>query len=279
MKTKFRGFLDVSYIFSIIFLVGYALIALIPIIWMFLTSLKQQTDMFYWPPKIFFKPTFDHYHVVLMQSNFFAYLKNSIIVALIASTISLVFGSMCAYSISRFDFYGKKPLLFWILFTRLVPPLSLMIPLFLMIRQLGLYDQVLGLALVHCTFNLPITIWLMVTYFDDIPRPLEDAALVDGCNRWGVLYHIVLPLARPGLVATSIFNIIFSWNEFPFALMLTSRNAKTLPISITEWLVERGLLWGEMSAAGCMIIIPVCIFAILVQRKLVRGLTMGAVKG
>jgi len=278
MKTKFRSFLDVSYIFSIIFFVGYALIALIPIIWMFLTSLKQQTDMFYWPPKIFFKLTFEHYYVVLRQSAFFAYLKNSIIVALVSSTISIVFGSMCAYSISRFDFHGKKLLLFWVLFTRLIPPLSLIVPLFLVIRKFGLYDQVFGLALVHCSFSLPMTVLLMVTYFDEIPRPLEEAAFIDGCNQWGVLYHIVLPLAKPGLVATSIFNIVFSWNEFPFALMLTSRNARTLPISITEWLVERGLLWGEMSASGIMIIIPVCIFAMLVQRQLIRGLTMGAVK-
>ncbi|MBI4280405.1 MAG: carbohydrate ABC transporter permease [Armatimonadetes bacterium] len=259
-------------------LVAYIVISLVPLAWLLITSFKYQVDMFARPPRLLFTPTLDHYVTVLGKSNFPSYVKNSLLAGGLATGASLVIGSLCAYGIARFDFRGRGAILLWVLVVRLIPPLALIIPFYMMLRSLGLYDTVLGLGIVYLSLNLPLTVWLMTTYFAEVPVAVEEAAMVDGCSRIGALWRVVLPLTAPGLVATSVITLIFSWNEFPFALMLTAGEAKTAPVSITEWLVERGLLWGELSASGTLIILPVLIFAAFVQRHLVRGLTIGAVK-
>jgi ABC-type glycerol-3-phosphate transport system permease component len=259
-------------------LLVYALATLIPIVWLVVTSFKQQVDIFTYPPSLVFKPTLEHYRVVLQESSFLRYVRNSVLVAVISTGLSIALGCMAAYAITRASFRGKNLLMLMILTLRIVPPVALIVPLFMMLRATGLYDTVIGLGLVYLTFNVPVTIWLMKTYFADVPVSVEEAALIDGCSRFETLWRVVLPMAAPGLVATSVINIIFSWNEFPLALMLTGQAAKTAPVSITEWLVERGLLWGELAASGTLIVVPVIVFGLLVQRYLVRGLTMGAVK-
>lgn len=271
-KHKFGDFMGIN------ILLIYTLITMIPLIWLFITSIKDQINMFIYPPSIIFTPTLDHYKTVLQESNFLQCLFNSIITALISCGLSLIVGSMAAYSTVRVKSKQMEGFMFSVLLLRIIPPIAIIVPLFMMLRAAQLYDNVLGLAIVYLSFNMPTSIWLMRTYFNDIPVSVEESAMIDGCNRFQILWKIVLPIAAPGLAATSIINLIFSWNEFPLALMLTSRVAKTAPVSITEWLVERGLLWGEMAASGSLIIIPVVIFGLLVQRYLVNGLTMGAVK-
>jgi multiple sugar transport system permease protein len=256
----------------------YTLITMIPLIWLFITSFKNQIDMFTYPPSFIFAPTLEHYRTVLQESSFLSYLSNSIYTALISGGLSVIVGSMAAYGSVRAKSKHVDKFMFSVLLLRIIPPIAIIVPLFMMLRTVRLYDSVLGLALVYLSFNMPTSIWLMRTYFNDIPVSVEESAMIDGCNRFQILWKIVFPMAAPGLVATAIINLIFSWNEFPLALMLTARVAKTAPISITEWLVERGLLWGELAASGSLIIVPVIIFGLLVQRYLVNGLTMGAVK-
>lgn len=268
---------DLGNMAAMVTLLIYTLVTMIPIIWLILTALKSQVDMFVYPPLFRFTSTLSHYKTVLGESDFLHYCFNSIATACISCVLSICFGSMAAYGIVR----AKRKLegfMFFILILRVLPPVALIVPLFMMLRMAQLYDTVFGLALVYLSFNMPVTVWLMRSYFNDIPAAIDESALIDGCSRLQTLYRIILPMARPGLVATSIINLIFSWNEFPLALMLTSRTAKTAPVSITEWLVERGLLWGELAASGTLIIIPVIAFGLLVQRHLVAGLTAGAVK-
>lgn len=259
-------------------LLAYAAITMVPVMWLVVTSFKQQVDVFTYPPSLTFKPTLQHYRTVLAESDFVRYVANSVFTALISTSLSIVLGAMAAYAITRASFKGKSTLMLGVLTLRILPPLALVVPLFMMLRATKLYDTVAGLGLVYLTFNLPVTIWLMRTYFADLPVSVEEAALIDGCSRLQALWRVVLPMAAPGLVATAVINVIFSWNEFPLALMLTGEAAKTAPISITEWVTERGLLWGELSASGTLIVVPVIAFGLLVQRYLVRGLTMGAVK-
>lgn len=265
-------------IVSLGLLLIYVTITLLPMLWLIITSFKQQVDIFTYPPRFVFPWTLAHYQTVISESRFPAYVVNSIIVAVLATGASLTLGALAAYSLARFRSPIKQPFLFGVLLLRIVPPMALIVPFFLMLRAVGLFDSVFGLALIYLSFNLPLTIWLLTTYFAEVPASVEEAALIDGCSRLQALWYVVLPMTAPGLVAASIINVIFCWNEFPFALMLTARTARTAPVSITEWLVERGLLWGELAAAGTLIILPVIIFAFFVQRYLIQGLTMGAVK-
>lgn len=260
-----------------IFLLLYAVFCLFPIVWMIAASLKQQVDILA-SPKIIFRPTLDHYFMVLGHSDFPRYLANSLFVSFVSTIMGVLVGSLSAYSLARFRLRIDSYILFWTFFLRVVPPLALIVPFYLMLRVLHLLDTRLGLILVYTTINLPLSVWLMTGYFREVPQEIEEAALVDGCSRVGALFKILVPLSTPGLLATTVICLIFSWTEFPFALMLTSESAKTAPVSITSWLVERGLLWGELFASATLIGLPVLLFSLYAQRFLVRGLTLGAVK-
>jgi len=164
--------------------------------------------------------------------------------------------------------------------TRMMPAVSVIIPFFLIMRTLGLFDTYLALIIVYVVFNLPLTIWMMRSYFNEIPKDLDEAAMVDGCSRLGAFLRVALPLSAPGLAATAILSFILTWNEFFLAMLLTGREAKTLPVMVTGFIQQtRGIVWGEMSAASTIILIPVIVFTLIVQKHLVRGLTFGAVKG
>ncbi|MEW6229259.1 MAG: carbohydrate ABC transporter permease [Bacillota bacterium] len=249
-----------------------------PLFWLLMISLKTRQDIFTLPPRWIFRPTLENYRMVFRNSAFLSYLMNSIQATAFSTTFSIVIGSLAAYSFARLKPHHSEQLMFWILSMRMLPPLAVIVPFHLMMTYTGLIDTIVGLSIVYTTFNLPIVVWLMTGYFSKVPVEIEEAALVDGCTKLEVFFRIALRLALPGLVATWILCAIFSWNEFAFALMLTGEGAKTLPVSISSWSTERGIEWGALTASGFIIILPVLVFAMIVQRQLVKGLTFGAVK-
>ncbi|MCC5947917.1 MAG: carbohydrate ABC transporter permease [Nitriliruptoraceae bacterium] len=251
---------------------------LAPVLWIAMTAFKTQREVFSFPP-VFIPETIDlrHFRATLSGTGGRA-LRDSMIVATSATGLSLLVGVPAAYAISRFRIGGAH-LPLWILSIRMFPPVVAAIPLFLLYRQIGLLDSYLGLTLAYLTFNVPFVVWMMKGFFDDLPRELEDAALVDGANRWQAFVRIALPLAVPGLVSTALLCFIFAWNEFLMALFLTRSNVITLPVALSSLVGGSQILWGQIGALAIVAIIPVVLIAILLQRYVVRGLTLGAVKG
>lgn len=259
------------------------LVALLPVYWMLTISLKSEVEQFAVPPIWFgFKPTWAHYYETFFVRPFGQYLLTSTIVAIASTALALLLGTLAAYSLARFTLPGnlEQHLSLWIISTRMFPPIVTIVPLFLMMRDLRLLNTIPALVIVYTGFNLPFVIWMMRGFFEELPRDLEEAALVDGDSRLGALVRVILPLVRPGLAATAIFCLIICWNEFLFALILTQTDASiTLPVGIAGRVTQYEIKWGAMSAAGIVAMLPILVFALAVQRHLVRGLSLGAVKG
>jgi multiple sugar transport system permease protein len=274
---------------SVIRLLRYALClmavlaALAPVYWMMTISLKTEIDQFSVPPRwILFSPTLAHYRDAFTARSFGQYLLTSAVVSLLATACAMVLGTLAAYALSHFRLPHRldKHFALWILSTRMFPPIVTVIPLFLMMRDVRLLNTRFSLIIVHTAFNLPFVVWMMRGFFSEIPRDLEEAARVDGDSRLGALRRVVLPLVAPGLAATAVFCLIISWNEFLFALVLTQTDAAmTLPVGIAGRVTQYEIKWGVMSAAATAAMMPILIFALAVQRYLVRGLSLGAVKG
>jgi multiple sugar transport system permease protein len=276
-STRRRLWLGIRVIFILLALI----ITLLPVYWMVNTSLKTQVEVFTSPPTLWPEnPTFANYVNLFVRRHLGAYLLNSITIVGSAVVLSLIIGSLAAYSLARFGKGRRQEKVnFWVLAPRMVPPVALVVPMFLILQQLGLINRKVGLILVYTAFNLPFVALMMRSFFQEIPVDLEEAAMVDGASRLRSIREIVLPLASPGLVATSIFSLIVTFNEFFFALILTSTPvAATLPVGTAALIGKTQTLYGEMAAAGVVAAVPLVIFALLVQRHLVRGLTMGAVK-
>jgi multiple sugar transport system permease protein len=270
-------------------LLRYALItaavfaAVAPVYWMMTISLKTEIEQFSIPPRWFlFEPTFVHYSEAFGTRSFGQYLLTSAVVAIAATLCAMILGTLAAYALSHFRMPRRldKHLALWILSTRMFPPIVTIVPLFLMMRDLRLLNTRTSLVIVYTAFNLPFVVWMMRGFFSEIPRELEEAARVDGDSRLGALRRVVLPLVAPGLAATAVFCLIISWNEFLFALALTQTDAAmTLPVGIAGRVTQYEIKWGVMSAAATVAMMPILIFALAVQRYLVRGLSLGAVKG
>jgi multiple sugar transport system permease protein len=256
---------------------------LFPIYWIGVNSFKLDVDIFAVPPVWFdFSPTLKHYRAAFIDRPFLLYAFNSLVIAVATMLVSLVFGTMAGYALARFSYPGrwKYHISFWILSTRMMPPIVTIIPLFIFFGTLNLLNSKTAVVIAYTAFNLPFVTWMMKSYFQDLPVELEEAAMVDGDTRWGAFLHVALPLARPGLAATAIFSLILSWNEFMLALILThTEQSVTLPIGIAGRVTQYTTYWGEISAAGFLACIPIMIFALIVQKHLVRGLSFGAVKG
>jgi len=207
------------------------------------------------------------------------FIWNSIIIGLASTGIVILVGTLSAYALSRLHVFGKQNWIFFVISTRFMPPVAVALPLFLMYRELNLIDTYVGLILAHTVINLPIAILLLKSFFDDIPQELDDAAMVDGTNRWGAFWRVLLPLSAPGMAAAAILSFIFSWNEFLFTLYLTRSSIRTIPVAMSTFdSSSGGTEWGFLAAAGAAAMIPVFIFILFVQRHLVRGLTLGAIK-
>lgn len=263
----------------LIFLGVFLLFVLTPLYWMFITSIKPSDDYLAVPPVWFPKePTIVHYTAALFAYRGMQGLINSLVISVAATILSALFGTMMAYSLARFG-TGGKHLSFWVLSQRFLPPIAVVLPIFLIYRNFGLHDTHLGLIIAYTVFTLPVTVWMMFAYFRGLPRSMEDAALVDGCTRWQAFWRVAVPLAAPGIVAAAVFAFIACWTEFFFALILTSRTAFTLPTVFRAFLGFQGAQYGEASALAIVSLVPSIMLGVLAQRHLVRGLTLGAVRG
>ena len=266
-----------------VLLVGAVLASITPVYWMITISLKSEIDQFAVPPRwLQFSPTLAHYYDAFVTRSFGQYLVTSITVAGLSTICAVTIGTLAAYGLARFTLSGNldQRLSMWILSTRMFPPIVTAVPLFLMMRDVRLLNTLTSLVIVYTALNLPFVVWMMRGFFRELPRELEEAAMVDGDSRLGALVRIILPLVTPGLAATAVFCLIVSWNEFLLALVLTQTDAAmTLPVGIAGRVTQYEIKWGVMSAAGVVAMIPIMVFAMAVQRYLVRGLSLGAVKG
>ncbi|MCA3453847.1 MAG: carbohydrate ABC transporter permease [Rhodobacter sp.] len=259
-----------------------------PIFWMVLTSFKPEEAIMVSPPRFFFTPTTENYVHALHDKNFLFYIKNTLIISVISTAIVVAFGSLAAYSFARYN-VGDGHILFFILSTKMMPAIAVILPYFLIFRDVGKtavgkslhlgLDQHGALIVSYVMFNLPFAIWLLVSFFQDIPRSLEHSARLDGLSRIQVLRRVTFPLAAPGIAVTAVFTLIFCWNEFLFAYILTRKAASTVTVGVESFFTLQGILWGPVAAAATISVAPMLIFVLVMQRYMVRGLTFGAVRG
>ncbi|MFO0993649.1 MAG: carbohydrate ABC transporter permease [Hyphomicrobiales bacterium] len=266
-------------VWRFVFLAICIIFVLAPLYWVFVTSIKPSDDYLAIPPVWFpDKPTMVHYTAAMFAYRGLNGLINSLIISISATFLSCLFGTLMAYSLARFN-TGGQHLSFWVLSQRFLPPIAIVLPIFLNYRALGLNDTHIGMILAYTVFTLPVSVWMMFAYFRGMPRSLEEAALVDGCTRWTSFWRVAAPLAAPGIVAAAVFTFIACWTEFFFALVLTSRNAYTLPTVFRAFLSFQGAQYGEASALAIVSLVPSIVLGVLVQKHLVRGLTLGAIRG
>lgn len=297
--------------FAAIVVIGYALVSLIPLVWIVLTSLRTPQDAIAYPPKLLAEPSLVGYvnlfttrsrvapdelaalpapatwyerlvreqqMILAGPSRFPDRYLNSVVIGFGSTLLSVALGTLAAYAFSRFRVPGKDDWLFFILSTRMMPPIAVAIPVYLMYRAVGLSDTHLGLILLYTVVNLSLSVWLLKGFMDEIPREYEEAALVDGYTRWQAFVKIVLPQAATGIATTAIFCLIFAWNEYAFALLLTSGSAQTSPPFIPTIIGEGGLDWPAMAAGTTLFVLPVLVFTVLLRRHLLRGITFGALR-
>jgi multiple sugar transport system permease protein len=254
-------------------------LALFPFYWMVTSSLKDQTELLASPPVWWFHPTLSNYQAIFADSKVTTAVLNSLIVASATTLLSVILGTPAAYALARFEFRGKADLWFWFISNRMISPIVLALPIYLLSKQTGLLNTRVVLVLIYLTFNLPIVVWICTDQFRSIPRDLEQSARLEGANQFDIFWRIYLPLDLPGVAVSAIFAFIFSWNELLYALVLiTSQGLKTAPVVATNFMSGYELPWGKIMATGTVIVLPVTIFALLVSRHMVRGLTMGATK-
>jgi multiple sugar transport system permease protein len=299
--------------FRVVLSLLICLVFLIPLIWMLATAFKQQKDVITVPPRLLFTPSLqglvnrftqrsllsqtamqeyaarpdlawyervavEEGQAVIGPSQFIDRLVNSVVIAGGSTLFAVILGVLAAYAFSRFKVPGQADLEFFILSTRMLPPVVVTIPIFLMYRQLGLFDTHLGMIILYTVFNLSLSVWLLKGFIDEIPREYEEAALVDGYSRWQAFTKIVLPQSITGIAATTVFCMIFAWNEYAFALMLTSEQARTAPPSIPSALGTGGVEWNTIAAGALLFLIPVVIITFALRKYLLRGITFGAIR-
>ena len=257
-------------------LVAVVLAFLFPFLWMILASFKTQQQILSTNNIFIFQPTFQNYLDVFQQYSFMKFILNSFYIAAASTILSLVLGLPAAYSIAR---YHQNKLGMTILIARIVPGITFLIPWFIIFSKLNLVDSYTSMILSHMLVGLPFIVWIMVSYFENIPSELEEAARVDGCTIQGAFWRIVLPISGPGIITSSIFSFVFSWNNFMFSLVLSGQKTKTLPIAVFSFLSYSSINWGGLMAAAVVITLPVLILALFAQKYIISGLTAGAVKG
>lgn len=294
-----------------VLVVGYALVSMIPLLWIFATGLKTPPDSISYPPKIVFTPSLEGYcnlfttrtrqtpeyiqalppatetcdeitrgrnMVIAGPSNYVPRFVNSVVVAFGSTFLAVLLGTLAAYGFSRFKVPLADDLLFFILSTRMMPPIAVAIPIYLMYRELGLSDTALGMILLYTAVNVSLAVWLLKGFIDEIPREYEEAAMIDGYTRLQAFVKVVLPQAATGIAATAIFCLIFAWNEYAFAVLLTSGSAQTAPPFIPTIIGEGGMDWPAVGAGTTIFLIPILVFTILLRKHLLRGITFGAVR-
>ncbi|MCK4420090.1 carbohydrate ABC transporter permease [Candidatus Aerophobetes bacterium] len=265
---------------------------LFPYYWMFTTAFKVEEDYFAYPPVWFpSPPSLKNFRVIFLKQvtsivgiggiavDIIPPLMNSIAIAVGSAVISVLMGALAGFALSRFKFRGRENIAFWIFTMRMLPPIAIIIPYFVIMKSYRLIDTHLGLIITYLIFNLPLAVWLLMRYFEDIPIEIEDAALTDGCSKLQAFRLVLLPLARPGIIATFLFCLIFSWNEYLFALILTRAQSETLPILLASFVAHKGVAWGPLAASGLIATFPILLCVVVFQKHLVRVMTMGMLKG
>ena len=257
------------------------LFLLFPFYWTFLTSIKPENELYgkvvtYWTAH----PTFEAYKKLFTSTvDFLSAMKNSLLVAACTTLLTLVVATMAAYAFSRYDFVGRKVLMSIFLCNNMFPTVLLLIPLYSIMRKLQLLFTPVSLILSYTTFTIPFSVWLLIGFINDLPASLEEAAMVDGCNRGQAFMKIIFPLLRPSIIATGVYIFMQSWNEYTFAMMFTNTSTRTIPVALKSLIGQLGVQWDLLTAGGILTIIPVCIMFFFAQKRLVEGLTAGALKG
>lgn len=255
-----------------------AFVVFFPVLWMVLAGFKTEATAVELPPKLFFNATLENFRSAWVNGNYTGFFGNSVILSLGSTLLALLLGVPAAYSLGLFPTKRTPNVLSWVLSTKMMPLVGVIVPFIVIYKQIGLYDSHLGVILMYTAMNLPLVIWMMRSFFAEVPREIIEASSIDGATFLRTLISVVLPLAAPGLAATALLCVIFTWNEFFFAVNLTGPNAGPLTVYISGFMTGEGLFWAKMSAASTMAIAPVFVAGWVAQRWLVRGLTMGAVK-
>lgn len=255
----------------------YAVISLLPPLWMLVASLKTTETLFEFPPSPTDGWTLANYVQVYLKTEYFTFIFNSVFIVTVTVVLTLVLGTAVGYALSRFELPGREDVQFFALTTRMGPPVAFAIPFYVMFSELGLVDTKTAMIIVYILFNLAFVIWMMKGFIDEVPKKYEEAAQLDGYSQLSAIRRVVIPLVKPGLVATAIFVFIFTWNEFFYSLILTSSSAMPYTVQLTAFQGPNQLLWGQLFAATVIPMLPPIVFAIMVRKKLARGLTFGAV--
>jgi multiple sugar transport system permease protein len=254
--------------------------ALVPIVWMVLSSFKSTNDVTAANPTLLFHPTLQNYRNLFTGPNdLVPYIWHSVAAAGLSAVLAVAVGAPAGYGLARTRMRGKRHLSFWIISTRMAPIAAVVLPLFMMFRVLDLIDSVPGLVIAYLTFDLPFAIWLMGAFFADLPPALEESAQVEGCGRWQAFWHVVLPLTKSGLVTTFVLCLVFAWNDYAFALVFSGPHSQTLPVAASQLVTQAGIDWGQLTAIGTFVVVPMMLAGLAVRRWLVTGLTLGAVTG
>lgn len=255
-----------------------AFLMFFPILWMVLTAFKTEADAFAFPPQLIFQPTLANWEIALVDSPFLKHLANTLIISGLSTLVALGLGIPAAYALAYYPTKRSDFTLTWLISTRMLPPVGIIVPLFVIFRDLGLRDTHTGLIIMYTAMNLPLVIWMMRSFFLDVPYEILEAGRIDGVSLWQEFRLVVIPLVTPGLFSTALLCMIFAWNEFFFAFNLTVTQAAPLSVYISSFKTAEGLFWAKMSAGATVAVLPVVVAGWFAQRLLVRGLTMGAVK-
>ncbi|KPV60326.1 mannitol ABC transporter permease [Paenibacillus sp. A3] len=255
-----------------------ALIYFSPVLWLLITGFKQEGDAVAMPPSLVFQPTLDNYRLI-WDSGAGSFMGHSATVSIVSTIFALAFGVPAAYALAMFKIKKADDILFWFISTKMLPAVGVIIPLYLVFKQLHLLDSLTALIVLYTAMNVPLVVWMMRSFFKDIPYETIEAYQVDGATGLQGFFKITLPLVRPGIISTSLLCLVFVWNEFFFGVSLTSTDAATMPVYMSSFMTQEGLFWAKMSSVATLAVLPALVLGWFTQRQLVRGLTMGAVKG
>ena len=251
-----------------------------PVLWALLTSFKTERDVLAYPPVLFFTPTLANYREVLFgPASILPNLWSSLVVTCAATALTMAFAIPAAYALARLRYPFKRASGFYVLVTQMLPPVGLVIPYYLALQRLGALDTYSGMITIYLTFSLPFAIWLMVSYFEDVPYEMEEAALLDHAGRWGALWHVILPQVRGGIAVTTVFVFLNAWNEFMFAVVLGGNKVRPVTVAMFNFISVEQTQWAKVAAGAMVAMAPVILLGLLAQKHIVKGLTVGAVKG
>lgn len=260
-------------------LAALTLVFIFPVLWTLSISIRPQESLFARPPDWFFAPVWDSFSAVFANGDLMHGLMNSLIIASVSTLLVVIIGTPAAYSLARLKVRGRDDVMMFVLASRMAPPVAVIIPFFLIYKELNLLETQFGLIIAYLTFNLSFYVWVLSIFIREIPRDLEAAGYADGYGPWHVFVKVILPLMRPSIIATAILVFIFAWNEFAFALILGGREAETLPVVISRAITPSGVKFGELAAMGLIALAPILVIVFVLHKHIIRGLSMGAVKG